>query len=438
MPLFFVFSAIIGIVLADTTIIRLSVYTGGLANPGLDIMIFGLFVLAYCLTQHFLLKFIAVENKEIIYRKLDVVRRVIILIQYVQIAILIFLILQMIYTTAYSRLLLELAVWINYLSLIGLLGMLCQRFIEWFRINRSSIVIAYSVAMGMICVNAIFVILNVSTSLSGRGGATDAVGPLLNTVSTVVLANHVFNFSYLVTSILSFVFTWFATMLLLRQNARKVSRLKFWVIVLLPLVYFLSQIQSFFFTILEPFRISDPILFGIVYTLLFSATKPAGGIMFGLAFWIIARKVKQIHVKNYMVVSGYGLLLLFTCNQPLGISLAPYPPFGLITISYIGVASYMVLLGVYSSALSVASDEKLRRTIRKSVEDQPNLLEKIGSAQMQRQIENKISKITKDLSSELVQDTGVESSLEEESEMKLYVEKVLDEIASRKSQSSKV
>jgi hypothetical protein len=50
-----------------------------------------------------------------------------------------------------------------------------------------------------------------------------------------------------------------------------------------------SQFQTLFLHVFTPFRLSDPILFGIVYTLIFSAAKPAGGILFGVAFWIIAR-----------------------------------------------------------------------------------------------------------------------------------------------------
>ena len=61
--------------------------------------------------------------------------------------------------------------------------------------------------------------------------------------------------------------------------------------------------------------------------------------------------------------SGYGLLLLFTANQHQIIQLNPYPPFGLPTICYVGLASYLILVGIYSSALSVANDFELRRSI---------------------------------------------------------------------------
>jgi hypothetical protein len=51
-------------------------------------------------------------------------------------------------------------------------------------------------------------------------------------------------------------------------------------------------------------------------------------------------------------------MLLFTSNQPLGLTFLSYPPFGLATISFFGLASYLSLIGVYSSAISVANDVK--------------------------------------------------------------------------------
>jgi hypothetical protein len=42
----------------------------------------------------------------------------------------------------------------------------------------------------------------------------------------------------------------------------------------------------------------------------------------------------------------------------------PYPPFGIITTSLMGLSSYLVLVGIYSSAVSLSQDSELRRDIR--------------------------------------------------------------------------
>ena len=62
-----------------------------------------------------------------------------------------------------------------------------------------------------------------------------------------------------------------------------------------------------------------------------------------------------------MIVSSYGFALLFISNQAIVLVSAPYPPFGLATISFTGLSSFLVTLGIYSSAVSLAHDAKLRR-----------------------------------------------------------------------------
>ena len=91
-----------------------------------------------------------------------------------------------------------------------------------------------------------------------------------------------------------------------------------------------------------------------------------------------------------MIISAYGMVLLFISNQAVLLVIVPYPPFGLATISLIGLSSYLILIGIYSSATSVAQDAKLRVSIRKSVEQQSKLLDTIGTAQMEQEIQRRV------------------------------------------------
>jgi len=140
---------------------------------------------------------------------------------------------------------------------------------------------------------------------------------------------------------------------------------KYWIIVSIPLAYFLSQVQPLFLYSFADLRLSNPVLFGIIYNLIFSVSKPAGGVLFDIAFWSIAKSLTNKTVKSYMIISAYGMMLLFTVNQPTGLTLIQYPPFGLATISFMVLAVYLVFLGVYSSAASVSEDTRLRQSIRK-------------------------------------------------------------------------
>jgi hypothetical protein len=78
--------------------------------------------------------------------------------------------------------------------------------------------------------------------------------------------------------------------------------------------YFLSQFQPLFLDLFSAYRKSNPILFYVLYTVIFNLSKPIGAILFGVAFWITARDIHHKEVKGYLTISGYGLLL-FASNQ---------------------------------------------------------------------------------------------------------------------------
>jgi hypothetical protein len=94
-----------------------------------------------------------------------------------------------------------------------------------------------------------------------------------------------------------------------------------------------------------------------------------------------------------------------------------------------GVSSYLLMVGIYSSAISVLLDSGLRRTIRKSVVDRSKLLDSIGTAQMQQEFESRVLAISRRASDKIEEETGVETSMTEE-DMKQYLNDVLKEIKS--------
>lgn len=80
----------------------------------------------------------------------------------------------------------------------------------------------------------------------------------------------------------------------------------------------------------------------------------------------------------------------------------------------------------------MANDIDLRRSIKESVRNESNLLGNIGSAQMESVLQNRVMKVVRNLSGEIEQETGVQSSLEE-SELKDYVQMAIQEMRSKKN-----
>jgi hypothetical protein len=394
-------------------------------------MLYSVITIIYGIGQFILLKFTIVKER-FKNRRMILIHNSVVILQYVLLGLLAISVIQMIFTSSYSSILLKTVTWISYSMSIIFLGLLSKRFFSWFFARRNKVLLAYALAMIFLCINYVLVIVDISYQLSGPM-APDYIRPTKSSVGK--LSGSGFNSVYFITSLFSSISTWFATVLLLQHYSTKIGRAKYWVIVSIPLVYFLSQFQTQLIDLFTPLRLSDPILFGVTYTLVFSASKPVGGILFGVAFWIMSKGLSHRQVKDYMIISGYGLLLLFTANQHQVLQLNPYPPFGLPTISYIGLASYLVLIGVYSSALSVANDAELRRSIRKSVEENSDLLGNIGEAQFEDQLQKEVIKKTRDLSDKIIEETGIASSLEER-DIHEYVIMAINEAKRARSSSN--
>jgi hypothetical protein len=105
---------------------------------------------------------------------------------------------------------------------------------------------------------------------------------------------------------------------------------------------------------------------------------------------------------------------------------ASYPPFGLVTVSFVGLSSYMVSIGL-SATVSVSEDVKLRDSIRKQNLEETKLLDSIGSAHMEQEIVKRVMVVAKKNSAMLEAETGIQSSMEE-SDIKQYLGHVLNEV----------
>jgi hypothetical protein len=105
----------------------------------------------------------------------------------------------------------------------------------------------------------------------------------------------------------------------------------------------------------------------------------------------------------------------------------PYPPFGMATISFVGLSSYLLFVGIYGSAVSVAEDSNLRKSIRKLAVKESKLLDSIGEAQMEQEIQKRVIALSKVTERIMTEQTGVETSLSEE-DAKEYIHEVLIEL----------
>ena len=85
------------------------------------------------------------------------------------------------------------------------------------------------------------------------------------------------------------------------------------------------------------------------------------------------------------------------------------------------------MVGIYSSATSLAHDARPRQTIRTYAVTESRLLDSIGMAHLEQDIQNRVLKMTKEIRQTMIEETGINSSLSEE-ETKQYLFEVLTEV----------
>jgi hypothetical protein len=373
------------------------------------VIFFALIGLAFAVGQYFVLSFVKHKTKAIKSNSGSVKAMDIgtVVIQYALIAIFVVIILQMVLAASYSSFLLTASVTLSYALSIALLGVLSYRLLSWYKSNRNSFVLLYGLAAAATTVNGILALVFFDAILVTKPAEIVAGSmPMVEIDPSSAVAGVQSAFKY--SAIASFALLWAGSVLLIRQYYyQRFGRKKYWIIASAPLVYLII----YFLT--EPLfslaQADQTLTF--YYFIFFSFWNVAGGMIFGAAFLRVARSVKRgSAVKDYMFIAGCGLLLLFVSGSATVIH-NPYPPFGFATTAFIGLSSYMLLLGLYSSAVSISQDVRLRLSIHRSTFEESKLLDRIGSAEMEQELQRRVMKVVKDTSDKMKEQSGVEPSI---------------------------
>ena len=371
------------------------------------------------------------DSKTILIKYLKKLHTMFRIFQYTLSGFLVFISFQMLFANEYYTILLIAIITFSYSLMAILLGILASRFLSWLRLYKNAVGISYALTSIALVVSAIITVLYTDVLLLTKPVVT---GPYVGGSSYIVSIGRQFEFANIIVTIASFCLTWISTSILLYHYSRKIGKVKYWFIVASPLIYFLSQFLTLVPSPLDQLISEDPVLYSTVLTVVFTTTKITGGIFFGIAFWLISRNLPPGSViKEYMKICSYGFVFFYISSQSLVLVIAPYPPFGVISTAYIGLASYLILVGIYSSALSTSHDIKLRQSIRDLAKKESKLLDSIGRGASDREIQNKVSKLTKVYREEVLNQTGVPISVSEE-EAKDYLNKVLQELKAHKLQ----
>jgi hypothetical protein len=191
-------------------------------------------------------------------------------------------------------------------------------------------------------------------------------------------------------SLSSFLLMWIATAKLLSQYRYRMGRLRYYTVICVPLIYYIFPFQGYFGDALFPLLVSSPLIFSAIYVLIFSATKQVGAVFFGLSFWFASGLVYDERVRKTLLVSSIGMVILFSSIVLAPLQFGLFPPYGLITIASIPLGAYLLLVGIFISAIHISRDAVVRRELYKSAVNQLDLLRSIGTSEMEKEFEGRI------------------------------------------------
>jgi hypothetical protein len=339
---------------------------------------------------------------------------------------------------AYDRVFLLLVVIVSHFLSAFILGMLSVIFLQWLRHRRSLSILTYALVFIVI----VFLILSTLALLMETHSTqstleSESVSPM--PYITLVLQDV---FPSTVDPNIAFVYglgtyalpimtiaSWLLTVSLLKGYTNRIGKKRFWLVVSIPLAY-----QIFVLVVSDPNLVTDPNMVEILYSpqvqFLVAINGQISGLFFAVTLWTFGRKSGQKSMKIFFIISSLGIISLFSSIQPGSPFYEAYPPFGLPTLSFLGLSSYMLLVGIVGSAAYVARDNAVRHEMYNSLEGDSHVL-KMATAEMQRELEHRVLSFTKKIKSSEFADDMKFTADPDEKDVRLMVEEVLKEVHSK-------
>ena len=163
-------------------------------------------------------------------------------------------------------------------------SLLAKAFFSWYRSKKNLMILIFALSM-------------ITYIINGALGLTYHIDELAKRNLVIRLGDiAVFSESpsstdtvYQISGIVSYVLTWIATVMLLRPYIEKFGRVRFWIMMSAPMIYYLIEFPLFSLGVFTPSEDSN----AMTNILIFSLSPIFAGILFGVAFLSIARTLKM-------------------------------------------------------------------------------------------------------------------------------------------------
>jgi len=354
------------------------------------------------------------------------------------------IIVEMVLFSQYSTFLLILLLVISAVAIL-FLGFRTYKFLSWFNSSANKrhyiMILAFAVSSMLLCISTtVAITLDIKQLVVSRPPSIDPNYPASNSMAhrqltSMELIIHLYGFlvpqvtAIAIAEIVGVAF-------FLRYFKDQIGSAKFWTIIILPPVLFLTGVfgpQFLKSTGSEMVYMESQFL---IFRVIGTAGWVAADFVIAYAFILVAKTLgRQItssrtKIINYLIIAAVATILISpTTNN--WITNNSYPPFGAIQRAFLVLASFLFSLGIYSVALSVAQDAELRQLARKYVKEY-SLLDTLGNAQENAEIMRKLVKLIHQHADAMEKETAVESPMLDDNEVRHYIDLVIMETRGKK------
>src|SRR5918998_869121 len=353
------------------------------------------------------------------------------------------IIVEMVLFSQYSTYLLILLLLISTVAIL-FFAFRTYKFLSWFNssVNKrhSIMILAFAVSSMLLCISqTVAITLDIKQLVVSRPPSIDPNYPASNSMAhrqltSIELIIHLYGFlvpqvtAIAIAEIVGVAF-------FLRYFKDQIGRATFWTIIILPPVLFLAGVfgPQFLKSTGSEFVYMESQF--LIFRVMGTAGWVAADFVIAYAFILIAKTLgRQItssrnKIINYLIISALATILISpTTNN--WITNNSYPPFGAIQRAFLVLASFLFSIGIYSVALSLAQDAKLRHLARKYAKEYA-LLDSLGNAQMDAEIRRKYLKLIDEHAGAMKKETGIEP-LTDDNEIRQYLDLVIRETREKK------
>jgi len=354
------------------------------------------------------------------------------------------IIVEMVLFSQYSTYLLILLLVISAVAIL-FLGFRTYKFLSWFNSSANKrhyiMILAFAVSSMLLCISTtVAITLDIKQLVVSRPPSIDPNYPASNSMAhrqltSMELIIHLYGFlvpqvtAIAIAEIVGVAF-------FLRYFKDQIGSARFWTIIILPPVLFLTGVfgpQFLKSTGSEMVYMESQFL---IFRVIGTAGWVAADFVIAYAFILVAKTLgrqitsSRIKIINYLIIAAVATILISpTTNN--WITNNSYPPFGAIQRAFLVLASFLFSLGIYSVALSVAQDAELRQLARKYVKEY-SLLDTLGNAQENAEIMRKLVKLIHQHADAMEKETAVESPMLDDNEVRHYIDLVIMETRGKK------